>query len=284
MGLKTQVITRLEELFERWGDWLWLVSFSGGKDSSALLFLTLDFAKLKGFKIAVVYNDTGGDPPALRRYVYDVLDEVKRAGHAVYITRPEKTFFDYLLTEYSPPRWNFRWCCKRLKELPFKSLAARLAEKTPVLNLVGIRREEARWRNWYIKEISERIVYAAPLYDLSSDEVWNLLYEVNPEAYIRLRQIYGEARRMGCWFCPLIKDVTEPQLMKLKLEVYNAWCSGRRKRILELAEQYPDLIQVTADKNSIRSDYPCGRVCHICQVNKMRRELIKIKSISLYSE
>jgi len=282
MGLKTQAINRLEELFKRWGDWLWLVSFSGGKDSSVLLFSTLHFAELKGFKIAVVYNDTGGDPPALRKYVYDVLDEVKRAGHTVYITRPEKTFFDYLLTEYSPPRWNFRWCCKRLKELPFKSLAEKLAEKTPVLNLVGTRREEARWRNWYIKEVSERIIYAAPLYDLSSDEVWNLLYELNPEAYIRLKQIYGEARRMGCWFCPLIKDVTEPQLMKLKFEIYNAWCSGRRERILELAEQYPDLIQVTIDRNSIRRDYPCGRACSICQINKMRKEFVKIKSISLY--
>jgi len=279
MGLKTQAMNRLEELFEKWSDWLWLVSFSGGKDSSALLFLTLDFAKLKGFKIAVVYNDTGGDPPALRNYVYDVLNEVRKTGHAVYVTRPEKTFFDYLLTEYSPPRWNFRWCCKRLKELPFKSLAERLAEKTPVLNLVGTRREEARWRNWYIKKVSERIVYVAPLYDLSSDEVWNLLYELNPEAYIRLKQIYGEARRMGCWFCPLIKDVTEPQLMKLKLEIYNAWCSGRRERILELAEQYPDLIQVTTD-NSIRRDYPCGRMCHICQINKMKKEFVKIKLLS----
>jgi len=276
MSPRERVWRRLEELASKYDGWLWLASFSGGKDSSTLLFLALEFAKKRALKVAVVYNDTGGDPPALRQYAYDVLEEVRRAGHYVYVTRPERTYFDYLLAEYSPPRWNFRWCCKRLKELPFRRLAEELAKKTHVLNLVGTRREEARWRNWYIKEVSERIVYTAPLYDLSSDEVWNLLYEVNPEAYIRLRQIYGEARRMGCWFCPLIKDVTEPRLMKLKLEVYNAWCSGRRERILELARQYPDFIQVTVGSDAVKRDFPCGRKCSTCQVSRVRAELAKV--------
>lgn len=233
------------------------------------------FAEARGFKVAVVYNDTGGDPPALRKYVYDVLEEVKRAGHAVYVTRPERTFFDYLLAEYSPPRWNFRWCCKRLKELPFKRLAEELARERPVLNLLGTRAEEARWRGWFLKRISGRLVYAAPLYDLTGEEAWELLRELRPDVYERLRQIYGGARRMGCWFCPLIKDVTEPQLMKLKLEVYNAWCSGRRERILDLAKERPDLIQVTVDASAVRRDFPCGRKCGVCQVAKVRAELAK---------
>jgi len=270
-----KVLKRLESLYGEYGDWLWLVSFSGGKDSSALLFLATCFAEARGFKIAVVYNDTGGDPPTLRQYVYEVLEEVKRSGHDVHVTRPERTFFDYLFTEYSPPRWNFRWCCKRLKELPFKQLADELARERPVLNLLGTRREEARWRGWYVKRASDRLVYAAPLYDLTSEEVWALLRELRPDAYERLRQIYGAARRMGCWFCPLVRDVAEPRLMKLKLEVLSAWCSGRRERILELAEQYPDLIQVTVDADAVRRDFPCGRKCNVCQVAKIRIELAK---------
>jgi len=275
MRLRERVWKRLEDLAGRYGDLIWLVSFSGGKDSSALLFLTLKFAGERGLRVAVVYNDTGGDPPALRRYVYEVLEEVKRSGYDVYVTRPEKTFFDYLLTEYSPPRWNFRWCCKRLKELPFRRLAEELSRERPVLNLLGLRREEARWRGWFLKRASDRLVYAAPLYDLAGEEVWELLRELRPDAYERLKQIYGGARRMGCWFCPLIKDVTEPQLMKLKLEVYGAWCGGRRERILELARQYPDLVQTAVSVGAVRRDFPCGRQCSICQVSKVRAELAK---------
>jgi len=46
--------------------------------------------------------------------------------------------------------------------------------------------------------------------------------------------------------------------MKLKLEVYNAWGSGRRERILELARERPDLIQVMVDVGTVRRDFPAG--------------------------
>lgn len=143
MNAGARVAARLEELLRAFRGWFPLVSFSYGKDSSALLSLTLRLADHAGLKIGVVYNDAGGDPPALKRYVYDVLEEVRRASHAVYVTRPERTFFDHLLTEYSPLRWIFRWCCKRLKELPFRRLAEELSRIQPVLNLLGTRAEEA---------------------------------------------------------------------------------------------------------------------------------------------
>lgn len=277
----------LECLYERFSPsgWLWLVSYSGGKDSSLLLLSTLRFAESRGFSVAVVYNDCGGDLPELRGLAYRVLGVVRARGHAVYVTRPERTFFDYLLSRYSPPRWNFRWCCKRIKELPFRRLAEKLSEERPVLNLLGLRREEARWRNWTVKAVSGRLVYAAPLNRLSAGEVWQLLWEEcgrdRELGFLcwELSKIYSGAERSGCWFCPLVtRDKlleSRPQLLKLKLEILEAWCAGRRERIVELSKQYPDLVKLTApiDTGALKPLYPCGRKCGTCDIMKRRAAL-----------
>ena len=278
---RTRVIERLNRLYKEFepSDWIWLVSYSGGKDSTLLLLHVLSFAEERGFKIHVVYNDSGGDLPELRNLAYTVISLVNRRGHTVHITRPERTFFDYLLTKYSPPRWNFRWCCKRLKEVPFRRLVYELSSSFKVLNLVGTRREEARWRNWYIKKVSERIVYVAPLHDFTSAEVWEELRLVASGefafVYERLRSIYNGADRSGCWFCPLVvRDrllESRPHLLKLKLEILASWCSERRERILELSKLYPELVEVKVQPSDINSDYPCKRKCMNCQVNLVKQ-------------
>jgi len=278
----------LECLYERFspGTWLWLVSYSGGKDSSLLLLSAIRFAESRGFTIAVVYNDCGGDLPELRGLVYRVLDVVRARGHTVYVTRPERTFFDYLLSRYSPPRWNFRWCCKRIKELPFRRLAEELSEERPVLNLLGLRREEARWRNWVVKAVNSKLVYAAPLNRLTTGEVWQLLWEECSRdrelGFLcgELSKIYNGAERSGCWFCPLVAHdkllESRPELLKLKLEVLEAWCTGRRERIVELSRQHPDLIELTApvDTGALKPLYPCGRKCGICDI-RIRRIILR---------
>lgn len=266
------------------GEWYWLVSYSGGKDSTLLLITLLKFAESRGFKIHVVYNDTGGDVPELRNLAYRVLEFVKARGHVIHVTRPEKAFFDYLLTQYSPPRWNFRWCCRLTKERPFINLARELSREKPVLNFLGLRREEARWRNWFMKRANDRLIYVAPLNNLSNSEVWELLRSESEGfmdfAYHELRKIYGDAQRSGCWYCPLvIKDKfleSKPELLKLKYEVLNSWCTGRREKIIELSRKYPDLIRITININEVSHHYPCGRKCTQCQVFKERRYLLKI--------
>jgi len=151
MMLIESVYDKLLELYDIYNPrgWLWLVSYSGGKDSTALLLLTLRFARenvLKSASSTMTVGEIYGDPALAFR----VLDFIRRHSSLrdivgeVYITKPERSFFDYILTRYSPPRWNFRWCCKRLKEYPFKKLVRDLMKSRKVLNLVGNRVEEAR--------------------------------------------------------------------------------------------------------------------------------------------
>jgi 3'-phosphoadenosine 5'-phosphosulfate sulfotransferase (PAPS reductase)/FAD synthetase len=287
---------KLLELYKAYNphEWLWLVSYSGGKDSTALLLLTLKLAHEKAFKVSIVYNDCGGDLPAIRALVFDVLDFIKQHSSLksvvkeVFITRPERSFFDYLLTKYSPPRWNFRWCCKRLKEYPFKRLVRELVKNYRVLNLVGNRAEEARWRKWFIKRVSENLVYATPLSDLKQEEVWLFLREVSRElhmewVYQKLWKIYkeGTIRRSGCWFCTLMGLdgllLLDPDLMLLKYEILESWCSGKRENILELSKKYPELVKVSVRR--VLREYPCGKNCKNCQVRLVREA---IKTLHLY--
>jgi 3'-phosphoadenosine 5'-phosphosulfate sulfotransferase (PAPS reductase)/FAD synthetase len=289
LELIKSVYRYLDWLFHSYppNEWLWLVSYSGGKDSTTLLLLVLSYAADKDFKVSIVYNDCGGDLPKLRELIFKVLDAIKshpkllHAIDSVFVTRPDKSFFDYLLTKYSPPRWNFRWCCKRLKEYPFKKLVSKLAKERKVLNIVGNRREEARWRNWLVKKVSDRVTYVAPLRDLRNDEVWHLLKTVSSQlgfewVYRRLLDIYrgGAIRRSGCWFCTLISPlnmlILEPKVLEIKLEILEAWCTGNRERIMELAKEYPELINITITRDKISYGYPCGKKCSICQVGKLR--------------
>jgi len=283
-SIQVRIYRRLLDLHDLYPPhkWLWLISYSGGKDSTTLLLLTLKLAHEKGLRVGVVYNNSGGDIPEITDLVSRVLAYVRELGHETYITKPERSFFDYLLTRYSPPRWNFRWCCKRLKEVPFRRFIKALSGSRRVLNLVGNRREEARWRGWFLREVGENLIYVAPLYDIRNEEVWSVLGEVSKElnvewVYRDLWEAYrgGLARRTGCWFCPLVvldrMLLARPMLMKLKLEMLESWCSGEREKILELSKKYPGLIKVSVDR--VSRDYPCGRRCEVCGVRLVREAL-----------
>ncbi len=288
MGPRTYIDRRLKILYEKFSpsEWFWLVSYSGGKDSTLLLLSVLSFARDKNFSFGVVYNDSGGDLPELRELSFRVLRTIESLGYKVYYTKPDKSFFDLLLTRYSPPRWNFRWCCKRLKEEPFRRLVYSLSTQSPILNLVGNRRYEARWRNWFIKKINDRIFYAAPLLDLRADEVWDLLKDFSkriPElvfVYEELRNIYNGSDRSGCWFCPLIINdrflEKRPELLRLKYQVFSLWCTNKRDELFELAKKYPNLIHVSISKNEIKKNYyPCKQKCAECQILRLRQNIFK---------
>ena len=87
-------------------------------------------------------------------------------------------------------------------------------------------------------------------------------------------------RRSGCWFCTLANPhdalILRPELLKIKLEILNAWCGGKREHILELARKHPTLIRITVKSEYISHDYPCKKRCNICQVNKLRNALKKL--------
>ena len=78
--------------------------YSGGKDSDTILAL----AKLADVNFEAVHNLTTVDAPETVQYV--------RSQPEIQIDKPEKTMWQLIVEEKTPPTRLIRYCCKRLKE------------------------------------------------------------------------------------------------------------------------------------------------------------------------
>jgi 3'-phosphoadenosine 5'-phosphosulfate sulfotransferase (PAPS reductase)/FAD synthetase len=124
-----------------------LVSFSGGKDSTAMLLGMLE----RGMQIdCILFCDTGIEFPAM----YDHIAKVeKNIGRKITVVKSEHTFEDLMLNasvnrtpkssairEYGP-RLNgygwagpkMRWCTMKLKNQPRERYLRKLREKYDII-------------------------------------------------------------------------------------------------------------------------------------------------------
>lgn len=131
---------RLEaEIVEQYleDDRVWVVGFSGGKDSTTLLQLVFyalqSLPKEKLHKeIHILCNDTLVENPAVVRFIDDTLDRIRAAGEAlglpVKVAKVTPTLADSfwvnLIGKGCPsPNHFFRWCAERMKINPTSALA-----------------------------------------------------------------------------------------------------------------------------------------------------------------
>lgn len=182
-----------------------VLSFSGGKDSSALL----EVVRRSDLDFLVYFNDTGLELPETLSFVERVgCDIVGSAGNSFWRN----------LTHFGPPARDYRWCCKALKLAPtYRSLKG----LKPALTLVGQRKYEssARMRSPYLWENNwlPGILTAAPINDWSNLQTWLYIsvrkVEVNP--------LYFEGfERLGCYVCPASRI---SDFEKLKRRYYYLW-------------------------------------------------------------
>ncbi len=278
------ILKRLQELYLNYPpeEWDWVVSYSGGKDSTVLLKSVIEFADIMGFDFEVVHHDTGVEYPILKNHVRKVLNTLEDIGIKITITTPEKSFFEYMIERgYTFPRWNFRWCCVYLK---WKPVADYFANRNKCLNLIGIRGDENRRPRMFIRTSYRRgkrldnVVVASPLIDVNLDFVWNVVLKENP---FGVRKLYPvKEHRFGCWVCTVSNGETlrlfHPDLFKVKYELVEARCKGLLEFIRKL-EEYSDFLGIkikTALK--IQNDTtPCKRLCNICQIKKWKERTLK---------
>ncbi len=215
----------------------WIVAFSGGKDSTALLQLIWNsLQKIKHGErkrpIHIVCNNTLVENPVILSYVKKQLDLIKKAAleqsmpisveHT--IPRMNDTFWVNLIGRgYVAPNTLFRWCTERLKIKPTtKYIQDRISLYGEVVILLGTRKAESNTRARSIKryEIKGRrlskhhltgaYVYA-PLKEVSTNDVWWYLAE-NPSPWHSdnndLIHIYRNASDDND--CPLITDTSTP--------------------------------------------------------------------------
>lgn len=134
----------------------WVISYSGGKDSTALVTFVLWSIQNGQIpspeSLTVVYADTRMEFPILQQTAMSVLEHVRDAGYQTYVTLPEmdNRFFVYMLGwGVTPPTQRFRWCTEKLKIKPMQKALDGLRESSgeKLLILTGVRMGESAARD-----------------------------------------------------------------------------------------------------------------------------------------
>lgn len=215
------------------------LAWSGGKDSTTLLILTLEVLRETKGELYVVHNDTLIENPIIRAHCDRVLQELKdyiqKENLPVYIyvatPQPKETFWVNLVGKgYPLPYQKFRWCQRALKIKPSETLMS--AIKVPAV-LIGIRQNESPERAKVVKKNYQngvfkkaQRIYLTPLIEWTRYDVWEFLltFECQWTDLLQVYKLYKDASgecpllrqttiektacgaRFGCWICPLVKE------------------------------------------------------------------------------
>lgn len=241
LGLRAtldQLVAEMAEVY-RASTAPWVVGYSGGKDSTAVLSLV--WAMLASLSpdqrtrpVHVISTDTMVENPVVVAWVNRSLDAMRAAAEAQGLPvtphrlRPaiKDTFWVNLIGRgYPAPRHKFRWCTDRLKIQPSNTFITNLTQQGQVILVLGTRKAEsaARARTMAKHEqgrVQDRLspnaglpgslVYS-PIEDWANDDVWiYLMQRPNPWGFNNrdLLGMYQGASEGG--ECPLVVDTSTP--------------------------------------------------------------------------
>jgi DNA sulfur modification protein DndC len=233
------LLSEIQELY-REDNAPWIVGYSGGKDSTAVLQLIwLAIRELppeqRTKDVHVISTDTLVENPVVAAWVTHSLLQMERsASEAGLPVRPNRltpevadTFWVNLIGKgYPAPRHKFRWCTERLKIKPSNAFITRIATASGQAILVlGSRKGEstARARNLTKHEkgrvrdrlspnagLANTLIYT-PIESWTNDDVWLFLMQYeNAWGYNNkdLLTMYQGASEDG--ECPLVVDTSTP--------------------------------------------------------------------------
>ena len=189
----------------------YVASFSGGKDSTAMV---LHMLELNYPLDEVIFCDTTMDFPGMLRHVEKIKKVVEDAGVKFTTLRSEHDF-EYYLTAievpsrsknsnylgvlgYGWPSHKNRWCTNNLKLSLIKSYFKDMREAYDVIQYVGIAADEDYRLE---RKNNQQAGLRYPLRD------WNWT-EAEAMAYCREKGydwegLYDIFHRVSCWLCPL---------------------------------------------------------------------------------
>lgn len=215
----------------------WVVAYSGGKDSTALLQqvykLVLELGARASKPIHIIASDTKVEAPIVEDYLAASLSaiELHAREHAPSISvhhvqpEPDQTFWTNLIGRgYPPPTRSFRWCTTKIKIRPARRIIEDIAKRYgSVLLLLGTRSAESSSRSQRMEaretndrglnphhEIPNALVFT-PIAEWSNDEVWDYLFRNNPAPWgTRHDDMLELYRQANGGECPVVLDLNTP--------------------------------------------------------------------------
>lgn len=182
----------------------YIVSFSGGKDSTAMLLLLIE----KGYPIdEIIMCDTGMEFEDMYVHIEKVKEMINLP---ITVLKSEKSFeyymFDHVKTRgknkgskgYSWPDFRNRWCTQLLKKTVINKY---LKEKYPsdkyeVWEYHGIALDEAERAE---KNKEKKCLYPLIMWEMTEKDCLQYCYNRG----LNWNGLYEKLGRVSCWCCPL---------------------------------------------------------------------------------
>ena len=233
------ICDEIRELY-LWDEVPWVVGYSGGKDSSAVLQLVWlavrDLpAEQRRKPIHVISTDTLVEQPVVAAWVEASHAKMREAAtqqqmpvtpHRLTPEIKDSFWVNLIGRGYPAPRKLFRWCTSRMKINPSNTFIRNVVRASGEAILVlGTRKAESQRRAANMAEQEKRrvrerltpnaalpnsLVYT-PIEDWTNDDVWLFLMQVkNPWGHTNksLLGMYQGASADG--ECPLVVDTSTP--------------------------------------------------------------------------
>lgn len=202
-----------------------IVSFSGGKDSTAMLLLMIE----KGYHIdEILFLDTGVEFPQMYKHIKKVEKYIKKP---ITILKAEHSFeymmFDYVKKKgknkgqkgYSWTDFRNRWCTKYFKQHLMKVyLRNKYGKKSNIIQYVGLACDEMKRVNRKNRDVLYKLNY--PLVELGITE--NMALDYCYKKGFNWDGLYDKFKRVSCWCCPL-QSIGD--LRTLYNNFPNLWCT-----------------------------------------------------------
>jgi DNA sulfur modification protein DndC len=233
------VLDEIQQLY-RADEVPWVVGYSGGKDSTAVLQLVwMALAQMpveqRRKPVHVISTDTLVENPVVASWVTHSLDVMATAAkeqglpltpHRLTPAVADSFWVNLIGRGYPAPRPKFRWCTERLKIKPSNAFIRRVVrDHGEAILVLGTRKAESSGRSSRMTSLEARrvrdllspnqslpncLVYT-PVDSWSNDDVWLFLMQTaNPWGYSNkeLLTMYQGASPDG--ECPLVVDTTTP--------------------------------------------------------------------------
>lgn len=272
-----------------------IVSFSGGKDSSATLQLVFNALQGTDKSLVIVTSDTMMEIPFYQEYVDGVRERIRgyieREGinASLATVRPPaaSSFWVSVLGKgYPAAHMGFRWCTGVLKIDPITKFTQKLTAGSDYMVFVGVRRAESELRARIYQKKDYKPNHFAPILDWSTEDVWTYLLTEpcpwgNHEELVKVYRyssdecVYGEKQavcignaRYGCWACPLQKST--------QLEMIAHHTNDNRYRLLRAFKDIlVNMANQTAFRSRIRRNGEDGAGPFLVEIRKQLYSLLK---------